>query len=336
MGRLRALAEQPRRVLESLAVNGAASSFRALRRATGLSAPALSSALDGLLGARWVKSVELAGEGEDAVDLYHGRVREAVEATLPADRRQALHHALAESLVESRAEPEVIAGHYVRAGDPTAATPWLLAAARKAASQLASERAELLYRQALDAGGASWSEAQTAREERARVLDRAGAGYQAAAAAFREAAASTEGYRAVRLLLGAAEADLKSGEVEAALSAGSQALAPYERLRLPTSLFGSLTESALYLLRTEWRLLWLRALPGRISSEADSAKHYLYHRLSVVLPSLISCARWCLRAALLIWRSRAAPTKKSWTRSPSTACSSAYGAAGATCPAPRA
>jgi hypothetical protein len=283
--RLWALAEPERRVVESLAINGAAASFRSLRRATGLGAPALSSALDGLLGARWVKSVELVREGEDAVDLYHSRIRETVEATLSPERSQALHRAFAEILAESNSEPEVIAGHYIRAGETQAATPWLLAAARKAASQLAPERAEQLYLQALDAGGPSWSEAQTAREERARVLDRAGAGYQDAAAAFREAAAHTEGYRAVKLMLGAAEADLKSGKVEAALSAGAQALAPYERLRLPSSLFGSLTESALYIMRAEWRLFWLRALPGRSGREADSAKHYLYHRLSVVLSS---------------------------------------------------
>ena len=89
----------------------------------------------------------------------------------------------------------------------------------------------------------------------------------------------------MRLLLGAAEADLKNGEVEAALSAGTQALAPYERMRLPVGLWGSLAESGVYLMRAEWRLWWLRSLPGRSASEVHSATHYLFHRLSVVLSS---------------------------------------------------
>jgi eukaryotic-like serine/threonine-protein kinase len=283
--RFQALSEHAHRIVEVLAVNGASASFRSLRRCTGITAPALSAALDFLMSAHWIKSVEISGELEDAVDLYHSRIRDVVEATLPQDRRQELHKKLAVGLAESNGEPEVIAGHYLAAKDSQAATPWLLVAARKAASQLAPERADLLYQQALQTGGASWPEAQIAREERARVIDRSGVGYQAAASAFREAAAHTEGYPAVRLLLGAAEADLKNGEVEAALSAGTQALAPYERMRLPVGLWGSLAESGVYLMRAEWRLLWLRKLPGRKASEVHSATHYLFHRLSVVLSS---------------------------------------------------
>jgi hypothetical protein len=271
--RLAGLSTEQRRILEALAVAGGATSFDLLQEVTSFSPAVLSSSLDALRVERWL-SVAEAGR-EDCYDLYHDRLREVVFATLPD--RAALHERYAQ-LLAARGEAEGAAGHYMKSRQPLLAAPWLLEAARRAAAQLATQRALSLYQEALAAGGAHWEMAPLVRFERAELLERAGGRYAEAARAFQEAASYTSGEAATRLLLRAAEADLKNGEIEKALSAAKQAIAPYHSLSLPKTLLGAFPEAI-------WRrtltniLLRSPRLYGRTPTAATSLVCQLYYRM---------------------------------------------------------
>jgi hypothetical protein len=276
------LAPGLREVVEVIAVAGNAVPYPLLRRAAAQSPAALLSALDDLRGARWLREIGGTGEGS-SYDLYHDRLREIVYETLPEEARKRLHLRLAWLAGEDGAEPEFVAVHYKRAGEPEQAAPWLLAAAQRAAAKYAADRAASLYQQAIEAGGPTWRERQAAREARAHVLDRTIGRYAEAAEAYREAARHAPGERAVRLLLGAAEADLKQGKIDAALDACAQAMAPYSTLRFPRSGLGSLSEALWRAAEIEVRLRLVDGLPHRQPEEADSLCHLLYHRVGAVL-----------------------------------------------------
>ena len=63
--------------------------------------------------------------GRDEVDTYHDRIREAILAALPPDRRRARHLTIATTLEgEGARDPEVLAVHYREAGDARAPPRW--------------------------------------------------------------------------------------------------------------------------------------------------------------------------------------------------------------------
>jgi hypothetical protein len=121
--------------------------------------------LAGLLGARTAgDAVELLAPAAalglvttdgGAVAFSHSLVREAVYATLPPQRRLALHRTVAE-LLEPRAvgrddRAGTVARHWVRAGEPARAVPWAVRAADDARSGGGYAEAEGYLRLALDA-----------------------------------------------------------------------------------------------------------------------------------------------------------------------------------------
>lgn len=93
------------------------------------------------------------------VDIYHGRLREAVLGRLSEDERRALHRRLADTLIalsadvgvpETDVDPALIARHLGSSDDPSRAGPYAVTAARRAFERLAFEHAAELYRLALE------------------------------------------------------------------------------------------------------------------------------------------------------------------------------------------
>jgi hypothetical protein len=112
--RVAALPEQPRAVLELLAVAAGPVSEEALARASGL-APHLHEQSVALLRAE-----RLARSGGQAVETYHDRVRAAVSGGIEPGARRLCHERLAVGLeAVADGDPEVLAVHWHAAGhDP--------------------------------------------------------------------------------------------------------------------------------------------------------------------------------------------------------------------------
>lgn len=93
------------------------------------------------------------------IDIYHGRLREAVLERLSEAERCVLHRRLADTLIalstdqddpELDADPEIIARHLGSSDEPARAETYAVTAARRAFDRLAFEHAAELYRLALE------------------------------------------------------------------------------------------------------------------------------------------------------------------------------------------
>ncbi|HUH00672.1 MAG TPA: AAA family ATPase, partial [Kofleriaceae bacterium] len=89
-------------------------------------------------------------DGEDLLEPYHDRVREAVVAAMDGERRRALHRALA-SAMQGLESPDIeaLATHLEGAGEAFAAARGYARAADAAAEILAFDRAAALYQRSL-------------------------------------------------------------------------------------------------------------------------------------------------------------------------------------------
>ena len=118
-----------------------------------LGAPTAAAAIE-LLGPAAALGLVTPSDG-GAVTFSHALVRDAVYATLPPQRRLALHGRVAE-LLEPRAvgrddRAGTVARHWVRAGEPARAVPWAVRAADDARSGGGYAEAEDYLQLALDA-----------------------------------------------------------------------------------------------------------------------------------------------------------------------------------------
>ncbi|WP_437304645.1 serine/threonine-protein kinase [Sorangium sp. So ce388] len=148
LARIEDLPPRARRLLEIVAVAGRSVEQRVALAAAGLGAEAMPV----------VRALEtgslLRPDGlrdEDAVEVYHDRIRESVIGSLAPEVLAGCHRALGQAL-ESRgtAEPEVLAHHFLLAGDRDRGVLYALRAAERASAALAFDRAAELYRVALD------------------------------------------------------------------------------------------------------------------------------------------------------------------------------------------
>lgn len=103
--------------------------------------------LNALRAAQFVRS----GGTSYGVELYHNRIGETLASSLGAEERRQIHRRLAQAL-EARGldDPEALYEDYLGAGEEDRAALHAEAAARKAASALAFDRAALYYRRAID------------------------------------------------------------------------------------------------------------------------------------------------------------------------------------------
>ena len=206
--RLRELPSGARRFLETLAVCARPISPSLVFQASGLAGN--ERPLVALL--RSAHLVRSSGSAE-RVEIYHDRIREALEAQLPVDDVQRVHRAMVETL-EARHidDPEALFEHALGAGARDRALTHAVHAAKKADAALAFDRAALFYRHALDLapGGAphlEWKEA------RATALANAGRPAEAAEA-YLDAAADAERLHRAELERRGAEQFLIAGHID--------------------------------------------------------------------------------------------------------------------------
>lgn len=127
------------------------------------------------------------------IDIYHGRIRDALLARISPEELRRRHFQIAAGLAASEGAPAAaILDHFLAAGDQERAAPYSVRAAAEADDALAFDRAAELYAQA-------W-ELQGARPEDYELLERQGAalaaGGQGADAAAAYARAATAAARA--------------------------------------------------------------------------------------------------------------------------------------------
>lgn len=162
-------------------------------------------------------SVRLLQQTGEEVALRHAALGPATLAAAPTARVHALHRAMAESLVAGSSPPETIAElvarHFVAAAQPQRASTWLDAAATRAMSALAFERALELDGLARSIGPATTTQQASIAARRGAALSALGRGRESAAE-FAAAAALVDA-PAASLELGrrSAEELLRSGRI---------------------------------------------------------------------------------------------------------------------------
>ncbi|MCE9573363.1 MAG: protein kinase [Deltaproteobacteria bacterium] len=151
--------------------------------AQGLAARAagveLDSALSQLRAANLVSSH--GARDRDTVEPYHDRIRVAVMAGLDAVRVRELRAALAHALIDTDwADPDQLGVEFLAAVDVGRARQAAIAAAERAATALAFDRAAALYQLAIGIADLDPAERRTLARARADVLSYAGRGEEAA------------------------------------------------------------------------------------------------------------------------------------------------------------
>ena len=172
--RIQSLSDEPRRLLEVIAVSGQPLRLAEARQAADLSHDE-HGAMAVLRSGRLIRSSGTADAEE--IETYHDRIRETILSHLPAEEIREFHHRIAVVLelvvtaqVESGADPMIapasapasgipgplgngacsrffdLAYHFDAAGEATRAFRYALAMADQARSQYALEIAEQLYR----------------------------------------------------------------------------------------------------------------------------------------------------------------------------------------------
>jgi hypothetical protein len=193
--------------LTALATSGA--TFQQLRALAQLPSAQLTSLLRGLEDSRILK-ISPAAIGEPIYTCYHGRLRDAADAAIADDVRQARHLGFAELGEREAAAPEQLAHHFELAGETARAAKWAIVAADAARAQLAWAVAADWYARAIAMGEGGF------RQHVAECLFLAGKLAEAASAYERLAGTASDGGE--RWHVRAAESYIKLGELERGLT----------------------------------------------------------------------------------------------------------------------
>jgi tetratricopeptide (TPR) repeat protein len=209
--RVERLGDDPRRILEILAVAGRPLTVPVLADASGVYAAADELVVT-LTAQRFVRN-GLRG-GQEVVDIVHDRIRETVVAALSGERLREHHGRLACVLQTTPSpDPEAIATHLLGAGDPQHLPRFAERAAEDATDKLAFEQAARLFRLILKNVPAASRNARRLRARLAQVLEWSGHGAEAARV-YLEAAEGAKGMQRVELERAAAEQLLTSGRLD--------------------------------------------------------------------------------------------------------------------------
>src|SRR5882724_3321574 len=175
--RLRHLPKGARQFVDALAVAGRPINPEVVYQAAELSGDELQ-----LIGSLRAAQFIRAGNGH-TLELYHDRIRETLASQLSPTKVTQIHKRLAHA-IESRGidDPEALFEHYVGAGERVRAATHAAAAARKAASALAFDRATAFYRRALELAPARGAELVDLKRGLAEALANAGRPAEAAEA----------------------------------------------------------------------------------------------------------------------------------------------------------
>ncbi len=215
--RIGRLPEEPRRVLELVAISGQPLRLELIGGCVDLvQDERVSLAL--LASSRLIRST--GGPARNEIETYHDRIRETVVTRLEPEVKRDHHRRLALALEASgSADPEVLGVHFVEGGLPDRATDHFVRAADQAALALAFDRAASLYRRARDLQPAS-APACVLYQLNSRTGDalaNAGRGAEAAAA-YLAAVRDAPGAAAIELQRKAAMQFLISGHIDDGLA----------------------------------------------------------------------------------------------------------------------
>lgn len=265
--RLARLPDAARELLEVVAVAGAP-----IGRAAALQAAALGgedAALTILRNERLVRARPM--NGDENVETYHDRIREAVVMALDPEHLSRRHRALATVLEELHPmEHEALAIHWRDAGEAPRAAQHATVAAVMAANALAFDRAAHWYRLAIDLRRPAGEESAVLHARLGEALANSGRGVEAAEAYFRAArdgapAAGPEYRRR------ATEELLKAGYVERGLDA-LRALSPEAGTELGRTPRGAVAMLVLRRVRLRLRGFRFRERDPSLIPAADLAR----------------------------------------------------------------
>jgi hypothetical protein len=210
--RVLSLPVDARRLLEIVAVSGRPVPQLEACRAAALEGEG-RDALAPLRSGRLVRSTSRADS--DEIEVYHDRVRETVVAFLEPGTREGYHLRLAAVMEASgRADPEVLAVHFLGGRRPERAGHYYALAADQAAEALAFDRAAKLYRLAIDLGTENTADAGALWTKLGNALADAGRGAAAAEAYLSAAAGSKSVAEGLELRRRAALQLLISGHID--------------------------------------------------------------------------------------------------------------------------
>jgi len=261
-----------RTLLQLLAVASTPLPRALLRDALGLSGEELLRGLSELSDAHLVRAF-----GQGAVECYHARIREAVSAALDPQSRAQDHGRLARALeVTSPDSPARIGSHWLGAGEPRRAIPWLERAALAADDMYAFDQTAALYTELLQLSEhADRDRVQGWRVAQGNALMNAGRSAEAARA-YLSALDDENAQQAAILRRLSSQALLQAGEVELGLS-------EMRTLFRETNLvFAETTTRALLSLGAQKISLqfvdfWVEPLPdSRISAHKRAALDHLF------------------------------------------------------------
>jgi DNA-binding SARP family transcriptional activator len=187
LGRVRALGDGARRLLEAASLAGDRFDPGLLQGVTPLTAQTMVAIFEHAQAARLLAP---AGEG---YRFAHDLVRQCLADSLSPARRRLLHETLAQRLAQLGAAPALVAQHHERAGQPGAAIDWRVRAAESAWRVHALADCRHQYEQAL-ADGAAGARAVAIQLALARLHQRLAdrTGVAAALAAALAAAADAD------------------------------------------------------------------------------------------------------------------------------------------------
>jgi serine/threonine protein kinase len=259
-----------RAIVETVSLADAPLRMRVVAAAVGDgAAPGGDGFVQALQQLRVGRLVVSAGSRADALlEPYHDRVRAAVLADTPVERRVERHRCIALALESSDdAEPRALALHWEGAGDHVRASHYASLAGDRAAQALAFDRAASFYDQAMQAADLPEDERRKLKAKLGDALANGGRGKRAADV-LREAAVGAPAAEALELRRRAADQLLRSGHFDEGVPA-LEAVLRTVGVRLPSTPLSAI----LYLLMLRaW--LFVRGLgyrkrdPTQVSAEA--------------------------------------------------------------------
>jgi tetratricopeptide (TPR) repeat protein len=225
--RIASLEDAPRRIVELCAIAGSPLPQEAVCKAVEASPSDFARLTSFLRVAHLIRTT--GTRGTDVIECFHGRVREAVLMNVSADLRKSHHLRIALALERSpSADADLLAIHWLGAGDAENAGRHMLAAAERANAALAFERAARLYERALELKTTGPVKPPRAEERALQAklgdaLANAGRGVQAARA-YRAAADGANAAESLELRRLAADQLLRSGHFDEGLEAITEVL----------------------------------------------------------------------------------------------------------------